>query len=56
MQSTSLHGEKDYFNNCIGSLEHHVHNVFASVRVPGEGKLKLNHAKNILSIISVLLF
>jgi hypothetical protein len=30
-------GEKDYFNNCIGSLEHHVHNVFASVRVPGEG-------------------
>jgi len=28
--------EKDYFNNCIGSLEHHVHNVFASVRVPGE--------------------
>jgi len=29
--------EKDYFNNCIGSLEHHVHNVFASVRVPGEG-------------------
>lgn len=37
----STGSDKDYFNNCIGSLEHHVHNVFASVRVPGEG-LKLN--------------
>lgn len=23
-------------NSCIGSLEHHIHKVFASVRVPGE--------------------
>jgi hypothetical protein len=23
-------------NNCIGNLEHHVHKVFATIRVPGE--------------------
>lgn len=23
-------------NNCIGNLEHHVHKVFAAIRVPGE--------------------
>lgn len=36
-QSTeSLDNEHEPHNDCIGNLEHHVHKVFALVRVPGE--------------------
>ena len=36
LQPSDAKEEQEIHNDCIGNLEHHVHKVFALVRVPGE--------------------